>query len=67
MIMLMLCKSSYARLTPRVLHSGATPVGCAHAHPLASQITPRVILFESPEGSGATVGDQILGYPKRWS
>ena len=35
-------------------HSGATPIGCARVHPLASQITPRAILSESPGGSGAT-------------
>ena len=48
-------------------HLGATPVGCAHTHPLANQNTPRGILSESPEGSGATVGDLISGYPMRWN
>ena len=38
--------------------SEATPVGCAHAHPLASQKTSRVTLLKSSGGSGATVGDQ---------
>ena len=38
--------------------SGATPVGCAHAHPLASQITPWAILSESPGGSGLVLGTE---------
>jgi len=28
---------------------------------------PRVILPESPEGSGTIVGDLIPGYPRRWN
>ena len=34
--------------------SRATPTGCAHVHPLASQKIPQAILPESPGGSGAT-------------
>ena len=52
-------KTPWAILSESPGGSGATPVGCAHAHPLASQITPRAIRSESPGGSGATIEDLV--------
>ena len=45
---------------------GQHPLG-ALARTLWQVKSPQVILSESPRGSGATVGDLILGYPMRGS
>ena len=48
---------------------GATPTGCARAHPSTKQKIPQTILSESPGGSGAPVGfinpGSLAGWPHK--
>ena len=45
---------------------GYTHRVCSRA-PSGKSNHPRAILSKSIGGSRATIGDQILGYPKRWN